>query len=118
MSARDRRNIRYGAAVAAVVAGVLVAATLTDGLGNTLATVLIGGGLLAVVVFLMRDMGLLDTAERTPPPAEPPADSGDPDDDSGPDQRSGNGSGPEPSARRTVNVPRPDRMRGQRRRLR
>ena len=119
MSARDRKYVRYGGAVVAVVAGALIAAALTDGLGNTLATVLIGGGLLAIVIMLLRDMGLLDAGERTPPPpAGPSANGGDPHRGSGPDRGPGEGAGPDPRARRTVNVRRPDRMRGQRRRLR
>ena len=119
MTDRDRRTIRYGAAVVAVIAGGLTAAALTNSAGNTIATVLIGGGLLAIVIFLMRDMGLLDTGERTrPPSAGPSTNGGDPHGGSGPEHRSGNGSVPDPSARRAVKVPRPDRMRGQRRRLR
>jgi hypothetical protein len=116
MSPRDRRTIRYGAAVVAVVAGGLCAAALTNSVGNTIATVLIGGGLLAIVIFLMRDMGLLDTGERTPPPAGPSTNGGDP--QGGPEHGAGDGSGLAPRKRRSVNVPRPDRMRGQRRRLR
>jgi hypothetical protein len=118
MSPRDRRTIRYGAAVAAVVAGGLCAAALTNSAGNTIATVLIGGGLLAIVIFLMRDMGLLDTGERATPRAGPSTNGGDPHGGPGSEHGAGDGSGLAPRKRRTVNVPRPDRMRGQRRRLR
>ena len=127
MSARDRRTIRYGVPAVAVLAGVLCAAALTNSVGNTVATVLIGGGLLVFVIFMLRDMGLLEgddpAAPSTPPPAAPPpagpADNGgEPDHGSGADPGSGNGSAPGSGARRSVNVPRPDRMRGQRRRLR
>ena len=69
MSDRDRRLIRYGAACVAVVAGAICAAALTNALGNTLATVLIGGGLLAIVIFLLRDMGLIETSAKAEPPA-------------------------------------------------
>jgi hypothetical protein len=121
MTARDRRYLRYGAAGTAVVAGALCAAVLTNGVGNTIATVLIGGGLLAIVLLLLRDMGLIEMGGgRTPPPPAPapPSNGGDPQHDPG------NGSGPGgqspegPQERRTVDVRRPDRMRGQRRRLR
>jgi hypothetical protein len=118
MSARDRRRIRYGSAVFAVVAGALIAAALTNGVGNTLATVLIGGGLLAIVIFLMRDMGLLNAGDP-PAPATPerPSNGGDPQHGPG----AGNGSDPvdpgSPAGRRSVNVRPPERMRGQRRRL-
>ena len=120
MSARDRRRIRYGAAVGAVVAGALVAAAVTNSVGNTVATVLIGGGLLGFVIMLLRDMGLLDTGGATAPspPAEPSGNADEPHRGPGPDQAPGNGSAPAPGARRSVSVPRPDRMRGQRRRLR
>lgn len=123
MSLRDRRLIRYGPPVVAVVGGIVCAAALTNSVGNTIATVLIGVGLLTIVIFLMQDMGLLGAEEPdVAPPAESPPgpadDGGDSHDGSGPDQGSSNGAGPPPVARRTVDVPRPDRMRGQRRRLR
>jgi hypothetical protein len=108
--------MRYGIAGLAVLVGALIAAALTDSLGNTLATVLIGGGLLAFVFFLLRDMGLLDTSDKPRP--QPPSRNGS-DPHRGPSSESE--SAPEHSpreARRTVTVRRPDRMRGQRRRLR
>jgi hypothetical protein len=115
MSARNRQLTRYGVASAAVVAGALIAAALTDRLGNTLATVLIGGGLLAIVILLLRDMGLIETSAKAAP--QQPSRNG-----SDPHERSP-GDEPEPPhaprpARRSVSVRRPDRMRGQRRRLR
>jgi hypothetical protein len=116
MSDRDRRLIRYGAACIAVVAGALCAAALTNTVGNTVATVLIGGGLLAIVIFLLRDMGLIDASAKPEPP--PPSRNG-----SDPHHRSSPADEPDSphpggQARRSVNVRRPDRMRGQRRRLR
>jgi hypothetical protein len=116
MSHRDRRLIRYGAACIAVVAGGICAAALTNTVGNTLATVLIGGGLLAIVIFLLRDMGLIDATSE--PERPPPSRNG-----SDPNDRSSRAAGTDPAhplreARRSVNVRRPDRMRGQRRRLR
>lgn len=115
MTDRDRRTIRYGAAGLAVLAGALCAAALTDGVGNTLATALIGGGLLAIVIFVLRDMGLVDTSGK-PEPRQPSRNGSDPDRESTagasqPDH-------PPRQARRTVSVRRPDRMRGRRRRLR
>jgi hypothetical protein len=119
MSARDRRTIRYLAAAVAVIAGALFAAAVTNSVGNTVATVLIGGGLLAFVIMLLRDMGLIEVGERTPPPAAGPSSSGgDPHRGDGPDLDPANGAGPDPGERRSVNVPRPERLRGQRRRLR
>jgi hypothetical protein len=116
MSDRDRRLIRYGAACVAIVAGALCAAALTNTVGNTLATVLIGGGLLAIVIFLLRDMGLIDASAK-PEPKQASRNGSDP------HHRSSPADEPDPphpdgQARRSVNVRRPDRMRGQRRRLR
>jgi hypothetical protein len=116
MSHRDRRLVRYGAACAAVVAGALCAAALTNALGNTLATVLIGGGLLAIMIFLLRDTGLVAGATE-PEPRQPSRNGSDPHDRPSPAGE------PDPTrparqTRRSVNVRRPDRMRGQRRRLR
>ena len=115
----DRRYVRYSACAACVIVGALVAAVLTNRVGNTVATVLIGGGLLAIVVFLLRDMGLTETRARPRPPAEPPSNGGDPhhaESDEGTDEAADSGAGH--GARRTASVRRPDRMRGQRRRLR
>jgi hypothetical protein len=116
MSARDRRLIRYGAACVAVVVGGICAAALTDAVGNTLATVLIGGGLLAIVIFLFRDMGLVANPSKSEP-RQPSRNGADPHDRSSSvgDDAAGR---PARQARRSANVRRPDRMRGQRRRLR
>jgi hypothetical protein len=116
MSARDRRLIRYGAAGVAVVAGGLCAAALTDAVGNTLATVLIGGGLLAIVIFLFRDMGLVANSSEAEP-QQPSRNGADPHDRSS-SVADDAAARPARQARRSVNVRRPDRMRGQRRRLR
>ena len=116
MSARDRRWIRYGVACGAVVAGGLCAAALTNAVGNTLATVLIGGGLLAIVIFLLRDMGLV-AATPEPEPPHPSRNGSDPHDRSLP-AGEGDAAHPGRQVRRSVSVRRPDRMRGQRRRLR
>jgi hypothetical protein len=116
MSQRDRRLIRYGAACVAVVTGGLCAAALTNAVGNTLATVLIGGGLLAIVIFLFRDMGLVASSSKAEP-QQPSRNGSDPHDRSEP-VGDGDASHPARQPRRSVNVRRPDRMRGQRRRLR
>jgi hypothetical protein len=116
MSDRDRRLIRYGVAGVAVLVGALCAASLTNAVGNTVATVLIGGGLLAIVIFLLRDMGLIETSAKAGPQSHS-RNGSDPHPRSSPDAE------PDPSqltrkARRSASVRRPDRMRGQRRRLR
>jgi hypothetical protein len=116
MSDHDRRLIRYGAACVAVVAGAICAAGLTDALGNTLATVLIGGGLLAIVIFLLRDMGLIETSAKAEP-QQPSRNGSDPHRGASPGPDTDSTHAPRPG-RRSVNVRRPDRMRGQRRRLR
>jgi hypothetical protein len=116
MSARDRQLIRYGAPCVAVVAGAICAAALTNTVGNSVATVLIGGGLLAIVIFLLRDMGLAGPgSERTSP--EPSHNGSDPHERSTPTGEA-DPAHPGRQARRSVDVRRPDRMRGQRRRLR
>lgn len=108
--------IRYGAPCVAVVAGAICAAALTNTVGNTVATVLIGGGLLTIVIFLLRDMGLL---AATPEP-EPPQQSRNGSDPHGRSSPAGeiDDAHPARQTRRSVSVRRPDRMRGQRRRLR
>ena len=108
--------IRYGSPCVAVVVGGICAAALTNTVGNTLATVLIGGGLLAIVIFLLRDMGLL-AATSEPEPPQPSRNGSDPHDRSSPAGEA-DAAHPGRQDRRSVNVRRPDRMRGQRRRLR
>ena len=116
MSARDRQLIRYGVACIAVVAGGLCAAALTNTVGNTLATVLIGGGLLAIVIFLLRDMGLVASTSEPKPPQ--PSRTGSQPRDRSSSAGEADADHPARQARRSVSVRRPDRMRGQRRRLR
>jgi hypothetical protein len=116
MSARDRQLIRYGAPCVAVVAGAICAAALTNTVGNSVATVLIGGGLLAIVIFLLRDMGLAGTSEK--PKAPDPSRNGSDPHDRSTTNGDADGAHPGRQSRRSVSVRRPDRMRGQRRRLR
>jgi hypothetical protein len=108
--------IRYGVPCVAVLAGGVCAAALTNAVGNTLATVLIGGGLLAIVISLFRDMGLVANSSQSEP-QQPSRNGSDPHDRSSP-VGDGDGAHPARQARRSASVRRPDRMRGQRRRLR
>jgi hypothetical protein len=101
---RRWRTQRYGAAILVVLAGVACAATISGTLGGTLATVLIGVGLVGVLSLVFYEVGLSEDRERArrrsrderQRPAAP----------AHPDPR------PRPAPRR------PDRMRGHRRRLR
>jgi hypothetical protein len=52
------RNSRYFIASTLIVVGLACAATLTNSLGNDLATVLIALGLIMFVAFLFKDLGL------------------------------------------------------------
>ena len=108
--------IRYGVPGVAVGVGAICAAALTNTVGNSVATVLIGGGLLAIVIFLLRDMGLAGAASEPKPP-EPSHNGSDPHERSTP-TGDADPAHPGRQTRRSVNVRRPDRMRGQRRRLR
>jgi hypothetical protein len=99
---RRWRTWRYGAAVVLVVVGVACGATIPGTLGGTLATVLIGIGLVGVLSLVFYEVGISEDRdrERRRPPDQPPPPPGHPD------------SRPRSATRR------PDRMRGQRRRLR
>jgi hypothetical protein len=106
LNARQRK-LRFGAAVAVVLVGVACGAAIPGTTGGTLATAFVGLGLLAVVSLIFYEVGLSEDhararergrAQRTSErPPGPPADGS-------------------PPNRRTPR--RPDRMRGQRRRLR
>jgi hypothetical protein len=69
------RNGRYFIASTLIVIGLACAALLTNSVGNDLATVLIGVGLIMFVAFLFQDLGLsasTRSAPRVPPlPPEP-----------------------------------------------
>jgi hypothetical protein len=52
------RNSRYFIASTLIVVGLACAATLTNSLGNDLATVLIALGLIIFIAFLFKDLGL------------------------------------------------------------
>jgi hypothetical protein len=102
-----RRKLRFGAAVAVVLVGVACGAAIPGTTGGTLATAFVGLGLLGVVSLIFYEVGLSEDRDRARErdrrqrtSERPP---GTPTEDSVP-------------GRRTPR--RPDRMRGQRRRLR
>jgi hypothetical protein len=99
---RRWRTLRYGAAVGLAVVGVACGVTIPGTLGGTLATALIGVGLVGVLSLVFYEIGLSedrDRAARRPPTGPPEA-------------------AEHPDARPRPAVQQPDRMRGRRRRLR
>jgi hypothetical protein len=100
---RRTRAIRYGASTALVLAGVACGALISGSAGGTLATVLVGIGLVGVVSLVFYEVGLTEDRERAsqaPAPkrtARPPG---------------------RPSSREAPRRPAPPRLRGERRRLR
>ena len=96
------RTRRYGAAIGLTLVGVACGAAIPGTLGGTLATALIGIGLVGVVSLVFYEVGLSEDRDRAArrPPGDTP----------GPPARPG--SRPRPAPRR------PDRLRGHRRRLR
>lgn len=99
---RRWRTLRYGAALGLALVGVACGATIPGTLGGTLATALIGVGLVGVLSLVFYEVGLSEDRDRAVrrPPDQAPAPPEHPD------------SRPRPAPRW------PDRMRGQRRRLR
>ena len=98
---RRTRTIRYGASILLILVGVLCGIAISGSAGGTLATVFVGLGLVGVVSLIFYEVGLTEDRERGTPPIPPspgPAASAKPHDE----------------PRRSL----PDRMRGQRRRLR
>ena len=97
---RRWRSLRYGAAIGVALVGVACGATIPGTLGGTLATALIGVGLVGVLSLVFYEVGLSEDRDRAarrraaqlPEPEHP-------------DSR------PRPAAGR------PDRMRGRRRQL-
>jgi hypothetical protein len=84
------RNGRYLIASTMIVVGLACAAVLTNSLGNTLATVLIGVGLIMFVAFLFKDLGLNEAGHSAPRvPSLPPEDPPEPDAPSAPPVRRG-----------------------------
>jgi hypothetical protein len=99
---RGWRTRRYGAAIGLTVVGVACGATIPGALGGTLATALIGIGLVGVLSLVFYEVGLSEDRDRAARRA--------PDDTPAPPEHPG--SRPRPAPRR------PDRLRGHRRRLR
>jgi hypothetical protein len=99
---RRWRTRRYGAAIALTVVGVACGATIPGTLGGTLATALIGIGLVGVVSLVFYEVGLSEDRDRAArrPPDDAPA----------PPEHPGSRARPTPR--------RPERSRGHRRRLR
>jgi hypothetical protein len=109
---RRWRSPRYGAAIGLTLVGVACGATIPGTLGGTLATALIGLGLVGVVSLVFYEIGLSedrDRAHSARPSAKASSDQTPSDEASGP---------PDHPDSRLRPAPRPDRMRGQRRRLR
>lgn len=101
---RRWRTLRYGGSIAVALAGVACGATIPGTLGGTLATVLIGLGLIGVLSLVFYEVGLSEDRERAGRrlPDEPPRPAA-----------------PQHPATRGRPAPRrPERLRGQRRRLR
>jgi hypothetical protein len=58
------RALRYGAAIAVVVAGILCGAIIPGTLGGTICTAVVGIGLVAVVSLVFYDVGLTEDRDR------------------------------------------------------
>jgi len=102
---RRWRTIRYGASLTLAVVGVACGATIPGTLGGTLATVLIGLGLVGVLSLVFYEIGLSEDRDRARSrPPEPPSAATD--------------AGVSPPPDRAARPRRLDRRRGERRRLR
>jgi hypothetical protein len=101
---RGWRSLRYGASAALVLAGVACGALISGTTGGTLATALIGLGLLGIVSLIFYEVGLSEDRDRARSREAA-------------ERRSASAT-PDETTRRPLRPRRPDRMRGQRRRLR
>ncbi|MFZ0043258.1 MAG: hypothetical protein WAK93_18260 [Solirubrobacteraceae bacterium] len=63
MTRRDRK-IRYGAAVALVLIGVVCGASIPGTLGGTLASAFVGLGLIGIVSLIFYEVGLTEDRDR------------------------------------------------------
>jgi hypothetical protein len=72
---RRWRTVRYGASIVVVLVGVICGATIPGTLGGTLATALIGIGLVGVVSLIFYEVGLSEDRDRSRSGAQvvPPA---------------------------------------------
>ena len=107
---RRWRSLRYGPAVALIVAGIACAALIGGTTGGTLATAFVGLGMLGVVSLIFYEVGLSEDRERAR------ADRGE---QARADRASTRSPAEVPSGppRSGLRRRRPDRLRGQRRRL-
>jgi hypothetical protein len=98
---RRWRTVRYGACLGLAIVGVACGVAISGTLGGTLATMLIGIGLVGVISLVFYEVGLSDDRDRASdrPQVSPPA------------------AAPE-RPERPERARRPDRRRGERRRLR
>lgn len=69
---RRWRTSRYGAAIALAVVGVACGATISGTLGGTLATALLGVGLVGMVSLVFYEIGLSEDRDRARAPAAQP----------------------------------------------
>jgi hypothetical protein len=76
-SAGRWRGVRYAAAIALVVIGVICGAVIPGTTGGTICTVLAGAGLIAVVSFIFYDVGLTEDRERARRAQLPPRPDGE-----------------------------------------
>jgi hypothetical protein len=122
---RRTRSIRYGASILLVLAGVCCGALIHGSTGGTLATVLVGLGLVGVVSLVFYEVGLTEDRDRARTLDERGLDRARaldeteldrPGPETPPDSPSRPSAPPHPPSGPTRR--RPDRMRGQRRRLR
>ncbi len=123
-----QRKLRYGAAVALLIVGVTCGAVIPGATGGTLSTAFVGLGLLGVVSLIFYEVGLsedrdrarqlgrADGGSRRPPSARSKAAGAKSEAAGGEPEAAGAKPEAVPPARRRPS--RPDRMRGQRRRLR
>jgi hypothetical protein len=101
---RRWRSTRYGGAAAIVLVGVACGATIPGALGGTLATVLIGIGLVCVLSLIFYEVGLSEDRDRSRRDAHA--------------RRSETPAPPATVKRRSARARSLDRRRGERRRLR
>ena len=112
------RTARYGAAAVLIVAGVVCGGLISGTIGGTLATVLIGLGLVLAVSLVFYEVGLTEDRDRAAP-AEGEGRAG-PADPLSPEPSADEVPTPHTQHPAHEGAPRrpPDRMRGHRRRLR
>ena len=119
------RTIRYGASITLVLVGTGCGIAIPGSLGGTLATVFVGLGLVGVVTLIFYEVGLTEDRDRRRSDPQSRADRGaadappigDPADPASPPATPLHPSAPLHPPGDPARL-RPDRMRGQRRRLR